>query len=336
MARLTRQQVPRAEGRRAATKEHARLGTNLTSAVDVFAVVKNARIWLFFEPMPRLFGVYDRALGSAPGILINKNHPEPLQRFTAAHEYGHHVLGHAASTDDERSIVSVDDPNVEQEVAAQAFAAEFLMPMKLVNHTIRRLGFSRDVHELSAPQVYRLSVELGASYRAMVYQLRTLKRLTAEAATHLLAERPIDIKASLLGERPDDLRSTDVWWVGAGQTGQTVYPRVGDRVQLALPENPSTGYRWAVVEATSGLELLADRFERLGDPNRFGGAGERRLVFAVRHPGGHHLRLAERRAWAPETDYEPAFTLEVIAHGPEVADRGPVSHQREFLLASGF
>ena len=336
MPRLTRLQSIRAEGRRAATKEHVRLRTDLTSAVDVFEIIKRARIWLFFEPMPGLLGLYDRAGGRAPGILINRNHPEPLQRFTAAHEYGHYVLGHAASTDDERSILSIDDPNADQELAAQAFAAEFLMPMKLVNVTMQRLGLQGKLDALDASDVYRLSVRLGASFRATVFQLRTLKRLSRADAGRILASRPIDIKASLLGDRPDDLRWADVWSVGPGQSGQTLSPGVGDRIQITLPENPTTGYRWAIVEATAGLELVSDRFEKGDHSGRIGAGGERVLILVVREPGPQNLRLVLRRAWEASASDRSTFTIDLVAHRPEVLDRGPVPHQREFLLASGF
>jgi predicted secreted protein len=290
--------------------------------------------------MPGLLGLYDRAGGSA-GILINSNHPLALQRFTAAHEYGHHVLGHDASSDDERTIDRIDDPNIaDQETAAQAFAAEFLIPQKLVNHTLRRLHLSPEPDALDAPQVYRLSVEVGASYTATVHQLRTLKMVSLQRASYLLGQRPIDIKEALLGERPDDLARIDVWDVRPEQDGQTLFPHVGDRVRLQFSEVPSTGYRWAIEPAgrlPSGLALTADRFQQPAGRG-IGGRGVRSFSFSIRDAGRHQLHFVCRRPWDPGTAASASFDIALVARvrSVGVAERGLVEHQREYLIASGF
>ena len=82
----------RLTGMTAAQEEHQRLGTTMHERVPVFDVIEDARIWLFFQPMRTLYGAYERH-GDAAGIIINSQHPLSLQRFTAGHEYGHHVLG---------------------------------------------------------------------------------------------------------------------------------------------------------------------------------------------------------------------------------------------------
>jgi len=340
MARLSHRQRVQAEGRRAAIKEHVRLDCDRTAPIDVFGIIERERLWLFFEPLPRLLGLYDRAGDAAPGILINSKHPLALQRFTAAHEYGHHVLGHEASTDDESTIVRVDDPNADQEIAAQAFAAEFLMPQKLVNHTLRRLNLPRTRDALDPGQAYRISVELGASFSATVYQLRTLKFLSPARANDILDARPIDIKAELLGERPEDLGSIDVWSIHAEQAGQTFFPRVGDRVRIELPETPSTGYRWAIDPAgpmPSGLTLVGDRFEHAAG-DRIGGAGVRSFTLSVIEPGKHHLRVGRSRPWERENAAIESFAIDLVTYAGRTGDaeRGPTPYQRECLLASGF
>ena len=56
-----------------------------------------------------------------------------MQRFTAAHELGHHELGHESHVDDETSIEgSSNDP---QELQAQTFAASLLMSEVAVRPT---------------------------------------------------------------------------------------------------------------------------------------------------------------------------------------------------------
>src|SRR5262249_24200727 len=170
MARLTPYQAAVLEGVRAAQREHQRLGTQLTSRVEIFDVIEDERIWLLFRRLGPLCGMYKR-YGDAPGIMINAEHPLSLQRYTAAHEYGHHVLGHSASADEEERIERW--PRDPREVAVQAFAGEFLMPLHLVNYTLRTMGLPGKDLPLTSLQVYQLALDLGVSYRAAVTQLKT-------------------------------------------------------------------------------------------------------------------------------------------------------------------
>src|SRR5205807_5330684 len=96
-------QMARRQGARTAQHEHLRLHTPLDRPIDIFKIIASADVWLMFQPLSRLFGAYERVNSSA-GILINSNHPVALQRSTAAHEYGHHVLGHASHFDAEEQI----------------------------------------------------------------------------------------------------------------------------------------------------------------------------------------------------------------------------------------
>ncbi|HTN54432.1 MAG TPA: protease inhibitor I42 family protein [Anaeromyxobacter sp.] len=92
--------------------------------------------------------------------------------------------------------------------------------------------------------------------------------------------------------------------------GARVRLRVGDRLELALPENPSTGFRWQWTEPGAPVcRLEEDRFEP-GGPG-VGARGHRLLVLAVAGPGAARLALVLRRSWEPEA--ARAFTVEVEA-----------------------
>lgn len=129
MAALTPYRRAALEGVRAAQREHQRLRTDFTSRVEIFDVIENEQIWLVFQRLGNLYGAYQRC-GDAIGIVVSSQHPLSLQRYTAAHEYGHHVLGHTVSADDETRIHRRSQ--YPREIAAQAFAGEFLMPLQLV------------------------------------------------------------------------------------------------------------------------------------------------------------------------------------------------------------
>ena len=75
------------------------------------------------------------ASATSRAFVVHSGHPRPLQRFTAAHEYGHHVLGHSHSLDTQAEIEGqpTDAADPLAEIAAQAFAGALLMPLHLVN-----------------------------------------------------------------------------------------------------------------------------------------------------------------------------------------------------------
>jgi Zn-dependent peptidase ImmA (M78 family) len=129
--------------------------------VDIFQIIERAGVWLMFQPTRRLFGAYQRR-GEAAGIILNSNHPSTLQRYTAAHEYGHHVLGHQESLDDQEHIEVFTPGLNDLEVAAQAFAADFLIPLQVVNHALRIMDLPIRQPNLSAVDAYKLSLHLGA------------------------------------------------------------------------------------------------------------------------------------------------------------------------------
>lgn len=93
------------------------------------------------------------------------------------------------------------------------------------------------------------------------------------------------------------------------EAGQTIEVRVGDRVEILLDENPSTGYRWEIV--ASDRELLTEIASSFlqSDAGRPGGGGVRRFELAVNAPGETTLVLELRRPW--ETEQAPAETFSV-------------------------
>lgn len=351
MARMTsRMERVRREAARVAQHEHLRLGTPMDRQVDIFGIIERAGIWLMFQPMSRVFGAYKR-YGDTTGIILNSNHPTSLQRYTAAHEYGHHALGHEGSLDAEENVEGFGRRLDEREVATQTFAADFLMPLQLVNYTLRSMGLPIKSPQLSPFEVYQLSLRLGASYAATISQLVALKKINATAAEVLRKHRPIVIKEESGRLKPDEPRA-DVWIVEEAESGREVTPRVHDEVHVLLPEMPSTGYVWGVESPVTDtlsegtgctLTLIRDLFEALPPQNTppmnastYGEAGIHRLVFKVVRPGTCMLRVAKRRPW--QTGVPAASVVEVRVHAfarpTGEADRGLSEHQKPLLAAA--
>src|SRR6266513_172911 len=147
------------------------LGIPANLPVDVYSAIRRLRLWLLFQPLDGIFGMYQK-FEDAAGVVVNVKVPPSVQRYTAAHELGHHILGHPLAIDPEDHISRWTDISM-QEMAAQMFASEFLMPIAAVNKAAMSLGIRpRQVDEISA---YQLSLRLRTSYSATIMRLQTLK-----------------------------------------------------------------------------------------------------------------------------------------------------------------
>ena len=83
-----------------------------------------------------------------------------------------------------------------------------------------------------------------------------------------------------------------------GDRGRRVGIVVGETVTLRLAENPTTGYRWAVLSA-GGLEMVRDGFEGAGS-GAIGAGGTRVLEFRAARVGSGRVELVNRQEWNPE------------------------------------
>ena len=107
-----------------------------------------------------------------PLLFVNGRQPLTRQRFTLAHEFGHHRMGHSTVID-EQAVISgyTHDPN---EVCANAFAAEFLMPRDAITEWAQ--AHVRGAATLE--DVVTLAYEYGVSAQAARYALETARVLT--------------------------------------------------------------------------------------------------------------------------------------------------------------
>jgi hypothetical protein len=313
-----------------------RLGLEPARQVDVFDVIEREPVWLFFEPLRDLYGFFDREDG-VPGIVIQSKHPLSLQRFTAAHEYGHFVCGHSNSQDTHRELFTTA-PDLElQEIEAQAFAAEFLMPLALVNRVLARLGLPEVPEGLTASAAYQVALELGSSYRATITQLHQLNKITPADLARLERSSPIDIKVGIAGHRPADTRS-DVWLIDNRMRERELLLQPGDEFHVRLPEMPSSGYRWRLGDdsAASPLELVDDELEPLDllASRQIGAMRSRHLWWRVTRPGSGTVALRLERprpVGSPRDELSVAFWVREPAVDPDLG-RGMTRRQRRSYI----
>ncbi len=96
-----------------------------------------------------------------PVIAVNSNRPLCRRRFSLAHEIGHYLLGHNSLSFSESGGGMIKRES-KQERAANAFAAEFLMPKKIL---------AREAHKYSLRALARRYL---VSMQAMEIRLKEL------------------------------------------------------------------------------------------------------------------------------------------------------------------
>lgn len=116
--------------------------------VDPVTIASKMGISVLADPGFSGSGHYQPAKDNSPPLITYKSSESKMrQRFTVAHELGHHVMNHGERDRDtpDRFSMGYHDPI---EVNANRFAAHLLMPEQIVNALIRVRGI-RSVDELA-------------------------------------------------------------------------------------------------------------------------------------------------------------------------------------------
>jgi inhibitor of cysteine peptidase len=81
-------------------------------------------------------------------------------------------------------------------------------------------------------------------------------------------------------------------------SGKTITVHVGDKIAITLPENPSTGYTWAIDQTNSNIlkSLSSTYTQNPAHKPSAGVPGNRTFLFQVQQPGTVHLRLKQWRS----------------------------------------
>jgi IrrE N-terminal-like domain len=321
-----------------AAEIHADLDIDLSKPVDVFGVVRELGLILAFAPLGTVSGVY---LPGPPraGIMLHEGHPRTRQRYSAGHELGHHIFEHATEVDFEPKqdlLRAAGERWPSHEKEAEAFAAWFLMPRKLMKSGLRHLEIDRP-HD--PYDVYALSLWLGTSYTATARQLGVTKLVDRRLADEWAQVPPANLKRALAGEMaPDNLRN-DVWWLDGRHHMQPVDARPGDRVVLTLAEIPSSGFSWRFISKPEQMAVLADSYSdhwepdfRLGDQiegqaddlELAGGGAGRSFVMEIDPDAKRsvdHLALVKSQDWDPDAgseQFELLISVSTPMHGVQV------------------
>lgn len=101
--------------------------------------------------------------GDQPVIRVNANQHSNRQRFTLAHELGHHVLLHGEREDSPVTLFRQEGTTSNLEIEANAFAAELLMPKGVIDYV---------VENVTKPTIQYMAEQFWVSEQAMIYRLR--------------------------------------------------------------------------------------------------------------------------------------------------------------------
>ncbi len=331
---------PVLKGMRAALRLQRDLGLDRGEArgqrVDVFGAICRSRVPLMFRALEPLMGAY-MCPGGNPGIILTTRRPLGQQRFTAAHELGHHVMNHEPHADDDSILRRSPDlardyirlPPTEQE--ADAFASYFLVPDWLLKTLMQRQDWTP--HRLEDPNVvYQMSLRVGASYRATVYALVRNKVIGAGIRKHLAKAQPATLKRALVPDHTlTSTQGVDVWHLTARDEGTVIEASRDDLFVVRLREDSGAGYLWNFEELeAAGFAILKDGREKIAE-GTVGAPTIRHIIARARHaPARGIYTVWERRPWAPDDDpkpwsfeYRPVFTHGAglfRAHGESAGD----------------
>lgn len=98
-------------------------------------------------------------------------------------------------------------------------------------------------------------------------------------------------------------------YVSAEQNGARIKIRVGDVIALHLPENATTGYRWAITSLDEARFVLEDSGYHAQGP-AVGSGGDAYWKFRARAAGKSRIELVNRREWEGDRSIIDRFALD--------------------------
>jgi Zn-dependent peptidase ImmA (M78 family)/transcriptional regulator with XRE-family HTH domain len=158
--------------------------------VPVFALIAQFGVEIRFTALDSLAGALLLGDGHPTGVLVNSDQPFERQRFSAAHELGHLLLGHEPMSG---SFLSFLGRRFEpEELDADAFAGELLIPTHLLTEKVGDFA-GRPIDE----SVYLLARTFAVSFQAMTLRLAKLGALRPDQQRKLDTVKPSEVAKRL-------------------------------------------------------------------------------------------------------------------------------------------
>jgi len=137
--------------------------------VNVFEIAKNEGIEIvFFRPTPKTEGVSGVLEKTKKRIYLNALESPKRQAYTLAHELGHYFLKHRTNEYGVYRRDTTYEVKLPKEKEADMFAAELLMPRRMLLHI-------KNMYGLTDNDANILANMFAVSESAMRYRLKSLK-----------------------------------------------------------------------------------------------------------------------------------------------------------------
>jgi Zn-dependent peptidase ImmA (M78 family) len=232
----------RREGSKKAIAARQRLGLADTERIeDLLAVVEEAagvHVVVALLPEGGPDGIFTRERGE-PFILVNSRPALVRQRFTLAHEFGHHELGHGDVVDER---VNFGDQRP-KEVAANAFAAEFLAPRPATEAWFAREGDPEPTLEILVMIAHHFRV----SPQMMRYRLEDARKLRSR-------RQQDDLDRQIAGGEHLRIRHHLPLWIQPDSLARV--PSEGIRVPLEMTANVLQAHLDGVIDVDRAAKRL--------------------------------------------------------------------------------
>ena len=310
----------------AADRLHLQYGTKARvdageGRIDVFDMLVQQDIPTMFQRLDKLLGAFLDEAGSR-GVIVTTQRQLPVQRFTAAHELGHAMLGHEPSADLEDILARspfvdrTDGRYDVQEIQANVFASQLLIPRWLLVMHMQRQAWTA-ANMVNPSVVYQLSLRLGASYSATCHALHQNKVIGVGQCDQLLAVKRKEIKERLAAPyEPGDWRR-DVWVVTERDDGILLEGSKSDLVVVKVQEHSGSGYLWRLDDlAKAGLAIVLDSRAADPDTDLVGGVVFRTVISESRDGATGQVCLREVRPWQAKGEPLHSLDLQVDLSGP--------------------
>ena len=235
----------RAEMAAKAYREALRLRSRTGRAANVplcpFDLADQIGVEVRFADIPSLEAVYIE--DGEPKILVAADRPPGRQRFSCAHELGHHVFGHGAHLAAIDFSLSERRGLTDEEFSAQAFAGYLLLPKAAVSHAfaVRKWSPRAGIPE----EYYTIAGVLGVSFEGLVTHCEIgLRVLAKKDAAALRAVDLPRLRQKLVGQPVHG----NVVVVDERSSDAAIDVRVGD--YLLAPSGSSSVNDAVVTEVT--------------------------------------------------------------------------------------
>ncbi|MEU6071052.1 ImmA/IrrE family metallo-endopeptidase [Streptomyces sp. NPDC047082] len=216
----------------AAAQAHEALAIAADAYVDVFGGLRRAGVEVMGRRLGGLLGLYIDTSHGGPACLLNIGLEEVSMRHTAAHELGHHLMGHGTSIDhQEQSSGRWGEGWPQHEREAEAFASWFLMPRPAARAALVRCGLARPQSPLD---VYRMARWMGTPYATTVRHLVRLKVIDRPIETVWLKYSPGSLKAQLADGLPLEPQA-HIHLLTPAAHDATLHVAAGDCLLLTVP-----------------------------------------------------------------------------------------------------